>query len=106
MTDKLMKSSIQIPIPQWDTKHDSAATEIWQSDHILAHGLKVTGTDRATGEVNTQAEVGRDVRTAERCQKHLSYSESYAVNSERRSVNNPGPEPQLTIMSTIFRALS
>lgn len=33
----LMKSSIQIPIRQRDTKHDSAATEIWQSDHILAH---------------------------------------------------------------------
>ncbi len=35
--DGLMKSSIQIPIRQRDTKHDSAATEIWQSDHILAH---------------------------------------------------------------------
>lgn len=57
MTDKLMKSSIQIPFRQRDTKHDSAATEIWQSDHILAHGLKVTGAGRATGEVNKQAAV-------------------------------------------------
>lgn len=52
MTDKLMKSSIQIPIRQRDTKHDSAVAEIWRSDRILARGLKVTGTDRATGEVN------------------------------------------------------
>ncbi|TNN78551.1 hypothetical protein EYF80_011146 [Liparis tanakae] len=44
-----------------DAAHDSAAAEIWQSDHILAEGLK------AELQVNKQAVVERDVRAAERC---------------------------------------
>lgn len=57
-TDRLMKSSTEIPVPRWDAKHDSAATEIWQSDYILAHRLKVTVTGRGTGEVNKQSSSG------------------------------------------------
>lgn len=39
-----------MPVQQEDIKHDSAATKIWQTDHILAHEQKVTGKGRITGK--------------------------------------------------------
>ena len=69
-----MKSSTEIPFQQRDTEHNSAATEIWQSDYKGAEG------DSDSQKLKcSPGQAAVTWRAAQR--KHFNFCKSYLVNT-------------------------